>query len=143
MTTRSPSSSPGPSGKTFDRLLILIGIVAVATALMAGVAAVRAGGSEGTPGAGGGTATTTTVPSDPQIVTFTLNEFSIIGPSEIAPGPTVFEVINEGAVGHNLKIEGGPQTLDLGRAHPDRILILEGTLGVEEMVDRVMERLGR
>ena len=33
--------------------------------------------------------------------------------------------------------------LDLGRAHPDRILILEGTLGVEEMVDRVMERLGR
>ena len=33
--------------------------------------------------------------------------------------------------------------MELGRAHPDRVLILEGALGVEEMVDRIMDRLGR
>lgn len=117
MTTKS-SPPDAPTGtKSFDRLLILVGIVAVATAFMAGVAAVRAGGTSDTDAAGdsGVAPTGTTVPATgPQTVTFTLNEFSIDGPTEIAPGPTIFEVVNEGAVPHNLKIEGGPQTPDLG-----------------------------
>lgn len=111
MTTRSPSPDRAPGGKTFDRLLLLIGLVAVVTAFLAGMAAVRAGDdtpSTTVPGTG------TTVPQadEPQTIKYTLNEFSIVGPTEIAPGPTILEVVNEGAVAHNLKL-GNAQTPDL------------------------------
>lgn len=93
-------------------------MVAVVTAFLAGMAAVRAGG-DGASEPGTGTTTPRETPQDtPQVVTYTLNEFSITGPTEIPPGPTVFEVINEGAVFHNLKFEGF-QTPDLnnGESH--------------------------
>lgn len=109
----SQSTDPrAESGKTFDRLLLLVAVVATATAVMAGVAAVGAVGD----GAGPPTTQTPTGTTTPgvQTVTFTLNEFSIDGPSEIDPGPTVLQVVNNGAIAHNLAIEGGPQTPDLG-----------------------------
>jgi manganese oxidase len=118
MSSTRPETNPNPGGKTFDRLLLLVGVIATITAVMAGVAAVRAGGDPApgeTPGPG------TTVPSDPevQVITFTLNEFTIVGPAEIEPGPTIFQVVNEGAVPHNLALEGGPITPDLanGESH--------------------------
>src|SRR5690554_1240010 len=96
MTTRSQSPDSSAGGRTFDRLLLLIGMVAVVTAFLAGMAAVRAGG-DGASEPGTGTTTPRETPQDtPQVVTYTLNEFSITGPTEIPPGPTVFEVINEG-----------------------------------------------
>ncbi len=114
MTTKTTPPGPNPGGKTFDRLLILVGLVAVATAVMAGAAAIRAGGETGGTGSDheqNGT-TTTTVAGGPQTVTITLNEFTISGPTEIEPGPTVFQVVNEGAIAHNLAFEG-MQTPDL------------------------------
>src|SRR5690606_15242562 len=111
MTTRSPSPDRAPGGKTFDRLLLLIGLVAVVTAFLAGMAAVRAG--DDTPATTvPGTGTTVPQADEPQTIKYTLNEFSIVGPTEIAPGPTILEVVNEGAVTHNLKL-GNAQTPDL------------------------------
>lgn len=113
MTNQTSPSGSAVGGKTFDRLLILVGVVAVVTAVMAGVAAVRAGEAPASGGNEGGATTTTTVADGPQTVTYTLNEFSINGPAEIEPGPTVFRVTNQGAIAHNLAFEGN-QTPDLG-----------------------------
>jgi manganese oxidase len=114
MSTGINDSSPNPSGKVFDRLLILVGIVAATAGVMAGVAAVRAG-TPVDPPAGSPTQPTA------QTVTYRLAEFSISGPLEIAPGPTVFEVINEGAIVHNLALEGGPKTPDLANGESARL----------------------
>lgn len=51
--------------------------------------------------------------AEPQSVHFALSEFAIEGPTEIAAGPTTFDVMNHGSVAHNLSLEDGPATPDL------------------------------
>lgn len=119
MTTKTTPSGPNPGGNTFDRLLVIVGLVTLATAVMAAVAAFGAGGETGGTGSEHDQgSTTTTIASGPQTVTYTLNEFAIVGPTEIEAGPTVFQVVNEGSIAHNLAFEG-MQTPDLanGESH--------------------------
>ena len=101
MTPQITETRPNPSGRVFDRLLILVGIVAATAGVMAAVAAIRSDPAGASP-----------TPSV-QTVSYRLNEFSVTGPLEIAAGPTVFDVVNDGVVEHNLVLEGGPKTPDL------------------------------
>ena len=101
MTSRhDPSLDFAPTG-LFNKLLILVGIIGVAVAVLAVIVVIRGGeaSAEGAPPV--------------QTAGLTLTEFSIDGDLEISPGPTQLEVHNEGAVVHNLAIEGGPSTPDL------------------------------
>lgn len=101
MTQRTNASQNGPSARGFDRLLILIGVIGVLVSVLAVIVVVRGGG------AGGESAAAV------QDSLFELTEFSIDGDLEIEPGPTRFQVENNGAVVHNLVFEGGPATPDL------------------------------
>ncbi len=110
-TTQNEPTRPRQGGdRSFDRLLLLVGIVAVITAVLAAIAAIRGGGDEG--GATAGGSTTPTVAA--QTVAFTLSEFAIDGPSQIGVAPTTFDILNRGSADHNLVIEGGPRSSDLG-----------------------------
>ena len=96
-------TSPGsetPAG-AFDKLLILIGIVAAAAMVLAVFGVARGGDS-----AEGVSETT-------QTVHYELTEFAIEGDLAISSGPTRFTMHNSGAVLHNLVLEGGPTSPDL------------------------------
>lgn len=101
MTQRTNASQNGPSARGFDRLLILIGVIGVLVSVLAVIVVVRGGGAGGEGAAA------------VQDSLFELTEFSIDGDLEIEPGPTRFQVENNGAVVHNLVFEGGPATPDL------------------------------
>lgn len=117
MTTPISETRPNPSGKVFDRLLILVDIVAAAAGVMAAVAAIRSD----TAGA---------APTPPvQTVDYRLNEFSITGPLEIAAGPAIFNVVNDGAIPHNLVLEHGPSTPDLANGESARLDVGNLTAG--------------
>lgn len=117
MTTPINETRPNPSGKVFDRLLILVGIVAAAAGVMAAVAAIRSDPA--------GAAPTPQV----QTVDYRLNEFSITGPLEIAAGPTIFNAVNDGAIPHNLVLEHGPSTPDLANGESARLDVGNLTAG--------------
>jgi manganese oxidase len=101
------AESPSPA-RAFDRLLIIVGLIALGAMTLAVVAALRAPVSEA-------------APPTTQTVTFRLNEFSIDGPLGIPAGPTVFEVTNDGAIPHNLVLEGGPGTPELANGQTHRL----------------------
>lgn len=90
------------SAAGFDKLLILIAIIGAAVSMLAVIVVIRGGD---TPAAA----------AEPvQDAFFELTEFAIEGDLDIAPGPTRFQVQNVGAVIHDLTIEGGPATPQLG-----------------------------
>lgn len=99
---RDDASDLSPAG-AFDKFLIVLAVLGAAVAVLAAVVAFR-----GEPAAAeeGGE-------PDPQTVHFALSEFTIDGVTEMASGPTVFEVVNDGSAAHNLTLEGGPATPDL------------------------------
>jgi plastocyanin len=100
----SSTGSDTPAG-AFDKLLILVGIIA-AGAMVLAVFAVARGGESGVVAAVDAVA--------PQTVFYELSEFAIEGDTEVASGPTTFEVRNAGAIVHNLVFEdGGPASPDL------------------------------
>jgi uncharacterized cupredoxin-like copper-binding protein len=101
MTPRNDARPSGPE-RAFDRLLILVGIIGAAAAVLAAVAAIRAGSAEAV-----------TPEDETQTVSYRLTEFAIEGNLSLTPGPVVFNVMNDGAIAHNLTIEGGPSTPDL------------------------------
>lgn len=107
------------SGRTFERLLFLLGLVAVVVAFLAGMASVRAGG-DGAGGTDDGTGTTAPPAEQPQVYTYVLNEFRIEGPTEIPAGPAIFEVRNDGAIAHNFKF-GDIQSSDLNNGQSERL----------------------
>ena len=102
MTPRNEQTRPSTPERAFDRLLILVGIIGAAAAVLAAVAAIRAGSAEAV-----------TPDDETQTVTYRLTEFAIEGSTALTPGPTAFNVINGGAIAHNLVLEGGPNTPDL------------------------------
>ena len=93
------------NSKTFDRALAIMALFAVLTAVLAGVAAVRAGGSSGEAAA----------PEDggPVTANIELNEWSITGDLEVAPGNLTITLTNTGTMVHNLVFENGPGSSDL------------------------------
>lgn len=98
----------------FDRLLILVGIIGAAAAVLAAVAAIRAGSAG---------AVTPTVHEQRQTVGYGLSEFAIKGDFEISPGPTVFNVVNDGTIMHNLVLENGPNTPDLNSGESAQLVV--------------------
>jgi FtsP/CotA-like multicopper oxidase with cupredoxin domain len=103
MTPRRDDASDLSPGRAFDRLLILLAVLGAAVAVLAAVVAFQ-----GEPAAAEEPST-----GEPQSVHFALSEFTIEGPTEIAAGPTTFDVMNHGSVAHNLAVEDGPATPDL------------------------------
>ncbi|HJU81021.1 MAG TPA: multicopper oxidase domain-containing protein [Acidimicrobiia bacterium] len=88
------------SSKVFDRLIIflcVIGVLAMAATLVVAIrgpaAAAETSGS---------------------MVDVSLSEFSISGDLNVPVGPVALRVTNNGTVAHNLRLENGPATPDLG-----------------------------
>jgi manganese oxidase len=98
--TRDESRDLTPAG-AFDKFLIVVAIMGAAVAILAAIVAFRGGSA-----AAAGEPTT-------QTVSYSLSEFAIDGETQLAAGPTRFEVSNDGSVAHNLTLEGGPSTPDL------------------------------
>lgn len=90
----------GTPGSVFDKFLLLVGIVAAGSMILA-VFAVAAGGG------GGGTA------DEIQTAQIEMTEFSIEGDLQVEPGSIRLEIENNGALAHNLQMEGGQATPDL------------------------------
>jgi FtsP/CotA-like multicopper oxidase with cupredoxin domain len=103
MTSKRDEPSDLSPARAFDRLVIVLAVLGAAVALLAAVVAFQ-----GQPAAAEEPSA-----AEPQSVHFALSEFAIEGPTEIAAGPTTFEVTNHGSVGHNLSLEEGPATPDL------------------------------
>jgi hypothetical protein len=101
---RDETGDLSPAG-AFDKFLMVVAIMGAAVAVLAAVVALR-GDTVTAAGAGAGS-------GEPQVVEYTLSEFTIEGPIEIGAGPTRFQVGNEGSMAHNLTLEGGPSTPDL------------------------------
>ena len=101
---RDETGDLSPAG-AFDKFLMVVAIMGAAVAVLAAVVALR-GDTVTAAGAGAGS-------EEPQVVEYTLSEFTIEGPIEIGAGPTRFQVGNEGSMAHNLTLEGGPSTPDL------------------------------
>lgn len=103
MTPKDESSVDfAPSG-VFNKLLLLVGVIGVAVAVLAVIAATRGDGAAAAAGDAG----------HAQTASVTLTEFAIGGDLELDPGLIQLEVVNEGAVIHNLELDGGPSTPDL------------------------------
>ena len=98
---RDETRDLSPAG-AFDKFLIVVAIMGAAVAVLAAIVAFRGGGAVGAADDVGS-----------QSAMFSLTEFAIEGDTQIAAGPTQFEVSNDGSVSHNLAIEEGPSTLDL------------------------------
>jgi FtsP/CotA-like multicopper oxidase with cupredoxin domain len=103
MTPKRDESGALSPGGAFDKFLIVLAIMGAGVAVLAAIAAFRGGAAGAEEGAAG----------EPQVVEYSLSEFVIDGPVEIASGPTAFQVVNDGTVTHNLNVEGGPSTPDL------------------------------
>jgi FtsP/CotA-like multicopper oxidase with cupredoxin domain len=102
--TPSPDDAPDLSpARAFDRLLIVLAVLGAAVAVLAAVVAFQGEPAAAEEPSAAGT----------QTVHFALSEFTIEGPTEIAAGPTTFDVMNHGSVAHNLAVEDGPATPDL------------------------------
>jgi plastocyanin len=89
--------------RTFDRALWLMALFAVITAVLAAVAAIRAGGStpEATDEGGSSTAN------------IELAEFEISGDLTVDPGDLTISLTNSGTMVHNLVFENGPRSVDV------------------------------
>lgn len=99
-------------GRLFDGFLALLALMGVLIAALAVVAmatrpdeVVAAGETDNGVTPGGETAAVTAA--------ITLSEFTIEGDLEIQPGNVTFEMVNQGAVVHNLAIDGVGQSEDI------------------------------
>ncbi|CAN5793174.1 hypothetical protein BH23ACT5_BH23ACT5_21410 [soil metagenome] len=99
-------TAPENSAKTFDRVLLALALMGVATLVLAVVAAVRAPGL-GSP-EGGAAAEPGRVEA-----TLTLSEFAIQGDLSIPAGDVGFELVNVGTQVHNVVLENGPSSPDV------------------------------
>jgi uncharacterized cupredoxin-like copper-binding protein len=88
------------SSKVFDRLIIFLCVIGVLVMAATLVVAIRG------PAASAGINRST--------VDVSLSEFSIRGGLNVPAGPVSLRVTNNGAVAHNLQLENGPSTPDLG-----------------------------
>lgn len=98
--------------KLFDGFLLMLTVMGVLIAAIAvvGIAtrpAPAATEPAGPPGDASGTA-------EPVVAHIQLTEFAIEGDLTVPPGEVVLEVHNEGAVIHNVALEGGPVSADIG-----------------------------
>ncbi len=115
MTPQNDESNDLGPARAFDKLLMVLAIMGAAVAVLAAIVAFRgAGTAEAAPDEGGGEAQT-------QVVGYSLTEFAIDGSIDLASGPTVFEVTNDGSVIHNLALEGGPTTADLNAGESESL----------------------
>ncbi|MEX1043893.1 MAG: cupredoxin domain-containing protein, partial [Acidimicrobiia bacterium] len=93
--------------KTFDRSLVLLGVIGVLVVVMAIVAmatrpaAVVAADATTAAAAEGQIET-----SEATVASLTLGEWAITGDLTIPPGPVTFEIHNAGTVTHNVEIDG-------------------------------------
>ncbi len=101
-----------PADRSFEKFIIVLtaifGLFAVVIAVIAGIATVRGGTASAAEGETAAAATDEVVA--PHI---TLSEFAIEGDLVIPPGEVRFEIHNEGAVAHNLAVEGHGISADL------------------------------
>lgn len=93
------SQSDTPAG-AFDKLLLIVGVVAAAALILAVFGIASGGGGDSGEAA-------------PQTISWELSEFSIDGPAQISSAPTSFQVVNVGGQIHNLVIE------ETGQSSPD------------------------
>jgi FtsP/CotA-like multicopper oxidase with cupredoxin domain len=100
--SRDDAPDLSPAG-AFDKFLIILAVLGAGVAILAAIVAFR-----GAPAAAEEGAVTET-----QTVHFALSEFTIEGETQLAAGPTVFDVMNHGSAVHNLSLDGGPTTPDL------------------------------
>jgi plastocyanin len=132
MTPRHDESRDlGPAG-AFDKFLLIVAIMGAAVATLAAIVAFR--GGEAAAAAPGEAAS--------QAIAYSMTEFAIDGPTEIASGPTVFEVSNDGSVIHNLTLEndgntsdldaGASESLDVGTLSPGTYLVFCSIAGHRE-----------
>ncbi len=95
--------------KTFDRFLVLLGVMGVLIVVMTIVAmATRPSGvaaAEGSPAAPAGDVAAAPA-SQPTIAALTLTEWAIQGDLVVPPGPVSFEIHNAGTVVHNVELAG-------------------------------------
>ena len=91
------------NSRTFDRALWLMALFAVLTAVLATVAAVRAGGSAEAVADEGG----------PVSANIELSEWAISGDLTVDPGDLTITLSNTGTMVHNLVFENGPRSVDI------------------------------
>jgi FtsP/CotA-like multicopper oxidase with cupredoxin domain len=90
------------NSRTFDMALVIMAVFAVLTAGLAAIAAVRSGGSPGE-----------STDSGAVTAAMELSEWAITGDTEVAPGDLTIDVTNAGSMVHNLAFENGPKSVDL------------------------------
>ena len=95
--------------RIFDRFLIMLTAMGLLIALVALIGVIKrpAGAETATPGEAAGSA-------QPTVARIELTEFAIRGDLTVPAGPVVLEVVNAGGQIHNLALDGGPTTPDLG-----------------------------
>lgn len=103
MSTFGEELTDQDNTRTFDRALWLMAVFAVLTAALAGVAAIRAGGS------------TVEAAEDegPVTANIELSEWAISGDLTVAPGDLTITLSNTGTMVHNLVFEDGTRSVDL------------------------------
>ena len=92
------------NSKTFDRALLLMAVFAVLTAALAGVAAFRAGATEGDGERSGPSEISSEIE---------LTEWAISGDLTVDPGDLTITLTNSGTMAHNLVFENGPRSVDV------------------------------
>lgn len=92
--------------KTFDRALWVMSFFAVLTAILALVAATRAGDA-------GAQATEEPAATGAVTASIAVSEWAITGDLQVAPGDLTIELTNTGAMPHNLVFEDGRRSIDL------------------------------
>jgi FtsP/CotA-like multicopper oxidase with cupredoxin domain len=102
MTPRRDNAPDLSPAGAFDKFLIILAVLGAGIAILAAIVAFR-----------GAPAAAREGEEETQTVHFALSEFAIEGETELAAGPTVFDVLNHGSAAHNLSLEGGPSTPDL------------------------------
>jgi len=89
------------SSKTFDRAVLIMAFFAAVTAVLAVIAAVRAGDAAAETGV------------DRVTADIELSEWLIAGDLEVPPADFTIELSNAGSMTHNLVFENGPRSSDL------------------------------
>jgi manganese oxidase len=114
-----------PPANAFDRLIVfvsVIGVLLMASIFVLVLQGPAVGSEDGAAGAGDEVSAT--------VVDVELSEFAVSGDLTAQPGPVTLRVTNAGGVAHNLALDGGPSTPDLGAgesADLDLGVLEEGT----------------
>ena len=100
------------NSRTFDRALMVMAVFALATAVLAGIAAFR---SDGSAAADAGETEEVTASIE-------LSEFAITGDLTVDPGDLTITLTNSGTMVHNLVFEGGTRSVDV---NPGETVVME------------------